>query len=69
MQTFGPFGTSSSGVKFRPCAGATPSVGRKLALTRRPFNCVAFPEPVSVKLSKAERPIESNDFVYARSSS
>jgi hypothetical protein len=45
MQTFGPFGVSSSGVKFLPCAVAIPSVGRKLALTRRPFNCVAFPSP------------------------
>ena len=43
-----------------------PSVGKKVALTRWPFSCSGSPLPVSVKLSKAEMPMEENDLACDR---
>ncbi len=68
-QTAGPFGTSSSSVKFLPSAGITPSVGKKLALTRWPVSCSGSPSPVSVNVSNAEMPIDENEPACARISS
>src|SRR6185436_2045040 len=69
MQTAGPLGKSSSAVKLRPTAGRTPSVEKNEPLTRKPFSCSGSPLPVSVKLSKAESPIEVNERACCRSSS
>src|SRR5581483_8828184 len=42
---------------------------RNVQLTRRPLSCSGSPLPVSVKLSKAETPIDENDRDWSRSSS
>ncbi len=68
MQTDGPFGTSSAAEKLRPSAGMMPSVGKNVALTRRPFSWSGSPFPVSVKLSKADTPTDENDVACAATS-
>ena len=59
-QTDGPFGRSSLAEKLRPTSGRMPSVGKNVALTRRPLSCSGSPLPVSVKLSNAEMPTDEN---------
>src|SRR5262245_13851732 len=61
MHTAGPFETSSSFVKFRPRAGSTPRVGKKVALALSPFSCSGSPFPVNVKLSNVVMAIDEND--------